>query len=71
VGVGLSGGFDLGGSLGTPLAETEFETAFMNIVWHLLIVESVLIAVTIILLIRFEQRRWDEERKQELQDFDQ
>jgi hypothetical protein len=42
----------------------------MNIVWDLLIV-GILIAVTIILSLRFEQRRYDEERKLELQDFDQ
>jgi hypothetical protein len=42
----------------------------MNIVWDLLVV-GVLIAETIILSLRFEQRRCDEERKQELQDLDQ
>ena len=41
----------------------------MNIVWVLLVV-GVLFAVTIILSLRFEERRWDEERKQELEDFD-
>ena len=59
-------------SLGGALAEREFvETAFMNIVWDLLIVAGVLIALTIILSLRFEERRWDEEREQELQDFNQ
>jgi len=43
----------------------------MNIVWDLLIVAGVLIALTIILSLRFEERRWDEEREQELQDFNQ
>lgn len=43
----------------------------MNIVWDLLIVAGVLIALTIILSLRFERRRWDEEREQELQDFKQ
>ena len=43
----------------------------MNIVWDLLIVAGVLIALTIMLSLRFEQRCWDEEREQELQDFDQ
>ena len=62
----------MGVSLGGPLAEREFvETAFMNIVWDLLIVAGVLIALTIILSLRFEERRWDEEREQELQDFNQ
>ena len=42
----------------------------MNIVWDLLVV-GVLIAVTVILSLRFEQPRWDEERKQELEHFDQ
>jgi hypothetical protein len=42
----------------------------MNIVWDLLVV-GVLIAITIILSLRFEQRRWQEKRKLELQDFDQ
>jgi hypothetical protein len=70
---GLWGKFDLGEvALGLPLAETEFvETAFMNIVWDLLIVAGVLIALTIMLSLRFEQRRWDKEREQELQDFNQ
>jgi hypothetical protein len=43
----------------------------MNILWDLLIVAGVLIALTIMLSLRFEQRRWDEEREQELQDFNQ
>jgi len=43
----------------------------MNIVWDLLIVAGVVIALTIMLSLRFEQRRWDEEREQELQDFKQ
>jgi len=43
----------------------------MNIVWDLLIVAGVVIALTIMLSLRFEQRRWDEEREQELQDFNQ
>jgi len=43
----------------------------MNIVWDLLIVAGVLIALTIMLLLRFEQRRWDKEREQELRDFNQ
>jgi len=43
----------------------------MNIVWDLLIVAGVLIALTIMLSLRFEQRRWDEEREQELLDFKQ
>jgi hypothetical protein len=42
----------------------------MNIVRDLLVV-GVLTAVTIILSLRFEQRRCDEEREQELQDLDQ
>jgi hypothetical protein len=42
----------------------------MNIVLDFLVV-GVLIAVTIILSLRFEQRRWDEEREQELEDFNQ
>jgi len=42
----------------------------MNIARHVLVV-GVLIAVTIILSLRLEQRRWGEERKQELKDFDQ
>jgi len=43
----------------------------MNIVCDLLIGAGVLIALTIMLSLRFEQRRWDEEREQELRDFDQ
>ena len=43
----------------------------MNIVWDLLVVAGVLIALTIMLSLRFEQRRWDEEREQELLDFKQ
>jgi len=43
----------------------------MNIVWDLLVVAGVLIALTIMLLLRFEQRRWDKEREQELRDFNQ
>jgi len=43
----------------------------MNIVWDLLIVAGVLTALTFVLSLRFEQRRWDEEREQELQDFKQ
>jgi len=42
----------------------------MNIVWEFLVV-GVLIVVTIILSLRFEQRRWDEEPKKELEHFDQ
>ena len=42
----------------------------MNIVWSLLVV-GVLIVLTIILSLRFEQRHWDEERNQELEHFDQ
>ena len=43
----------------------------MNIVWDLLIVAGVLIALTIMLSLRFEERRWDKEREQELRDFNQ
>jgi len=43
----------------------------MNIVGDLLIIASVIVALTIILSLRSEQRRWDEEREQELQDFKQ
>ena len=59
-------------SFGGPLAEREFvETPVMNIVWDLLIVAGVLIALTIMLSLRFEERRWDKEREQELRDFNQ
>jgi len=42
----------------------------MDIVWDLLKVAGVFVALTIMLSLRFEQRRWDEEREQELRDFD-
>jgi len=45
-----------GVTLGASLAEAELvETAFMNIVWDLLIVDTVPVAVTIILSRGFDQ----------------
>jgi hypothetical protein len=41
----------------------------MNIVWDSLIVGSIFLALTIMLSLRFEQRRWDKECEQELRDF--
>jgi len=54
--MGLSGRSDQGVALGGSLAEAELvETAFMNIVWDLLIVDTVPVAVTIFLSLGFDQ----------------